>query len=119
MARLMIGALAIGLAAGAIVGATHASNRDDAKRERAALIKRMERYITLDARRRVAAHQFKGPILRTRCVPYQSDKSRYSCTALQFVSKVSYTGQTYIARVDFKHKRFKFRPYKIPIWLGI
>jgi hypothetical protein len=119
MGRLLVGVLAIALAVGAVIGAVKASDRKHDQQQRAELIKRMERYITLDARRRVAAHQMKGPIVRTECEPYQSDKSRYSCTAIQFESKLSYTGQTYIARVDFEHGRFRFRPYKIPLYLGI
>jgi hypothetical protein len=117
--RLLIAVLAVALAAGVLIGASHSSSRDDEVRAHAALIRRMEHAITKDARHRVAHHQIKGPILRTRCVPYQSDKSRYSCTALQFATKLSYTGQVYIAHVDFGRKRFTFHPYRIPLYLGI
>jgi len=74
--------------------------------------RRLEATITRDARHRY------GHVIRTRCAPYQRDSTRFSCTAVQFESPLSYTGQVYVAEV-FADGRFRYRPYKIPIWLGI
>jgi hypothetical protein len=104
MARLLIGALALGLVAGLAIGLSR-----DAQ---GSIVPRLEAAITKDARHRY------GRILRTRCVRYQRDATRYSCTAVQFESPVSYTGQVYIAKV-LEDGHFRFRPYKIPIWLGV
>jgi hypothetical protein len=105
MARLMIGALALGLAAGLAIGLSHTS--------RGPILPRLEAAISRDARQR-----YRTPILRTRCVPFQQDRTRFSCTAVQYESPLSYTGQVYVAKVE-PSGDFKFRPYKIPIWLGI
>jgi hypothetical protein len=104
MGRLVVGALGLGLAAGLAIGLSHDS--------RGPVVPRIERAVTKDAR-----HRF-GHVIRTQCEPYQRDPTRYSCTAIQFQSPVSYTGQVYIAKV-YPDGRFKYRPYKIPIWLGI
>jgi hypothetical protein len=104
MARLLIGALALGLAAGLAIGLTH-----DAP---GPVLPRLERAITKDARKRY------GHIKRTRCEPYQTDRTRYSCTAIRFESALSYTGKVYVAQV-FPDGRFRFHPYGIPIWLGV
>jgi hypothetical protein len=119
MGRLLVGALALGLAAGLAIGLTRSPDRSQDRLARAAFVRRLERAITADARRRVAAHQLKGPILRTRCVQYQFSRDRFSCTAEQYESKLSFTGQVYVTKVDFKRRRFTFRPYKIPLYLGI
>ncbi|HEX8073357.1 MAG TPA: hypothetical protein VF545_00105 [Thermoleophilaceae bacterium] len=122
MARPVVGALLAGLAVGLAIGLTHESDgrsAGDERRARAAVVRRLERAITADARRRAAAHQIKGPILRTRCEPYQYSRVRFSCTAVQFESKLSYTGQVYVAKVSFATGRFSFRPHKIPLYLGI
>ncbi|MEA2368363.1 MAG: hypothetical protein QOH38_1081 [Thermoleophilaceae bacterium] len=104
MGRLVVGMLVLGLAAGLAIGLS----RDP----RGPVLPRLERAITKDARHRY------GHVKRTRCVRYQRDPSRYSCTAIQFESALSYTGQVYVAQV-FPDGRFRYRPYKIPIWLGI
>jgi hypothetical protein len=104
MCRLLVGALAVGLAAGLAIGLSH--DRPGP------VVPRLEAAITKDARARY------GHVKRTSCVPYQTDPTRFSCTAVQFESALSYTGQVYVAEVR-PDGRFRFRPYKIPIWLGV
>lgn len=104
MGRLIAGMLVLGLVVGLAVGLTR-----DAQ---GPIVPRLERAITKDARKRF------GRVKRTRCVRYQRDASRFSCTAIQFESALSYTGQVYVAQV-FPDGRFRYRPYKIPIWLGV
>jgi hypothetical protein len=104
MARLLVGALALGLAAGLAIGLSH--DRPGP------VLPRLEAAITRDARHRY------GHVSRTRCAPFQRDRTRYSCTAVQFESPLSYTGQVYVAKVE-PDGRFRFRTYKIPIWLGV
>jgi hypothetical protein len=104
MGRLLVGALAIGLAAGLAIGLTRDGNGP--------VLPRLEAAITRDARHRY------GHVIETRCVPYQVDRTRYSCTAVQFESALSYTGKVYVAKIA-PDGSFKFRPYSIPIWLGV
>ena len=104
MGRLVVGALAVGLAAGLALGLTHHANGP--------VLPRLEAAVTRDARVRF------GHVKRTRCEPYQTDSTRFSCTAIQFESALSYTGQVYIAKIE-PDGGFRFRPYKIPIWLGV
>ena len=102
--HLVIAALAIGLAAGLAIGLTRDS--------RGPVLPRLEAAITRDARHRY------GHVIETRCVRYQVDRTRYSCTAVQFESPLSYTGKVYVAKVA-PDGSFRFRPYSIPIWLGV
>ena len=104
MGRLVAGMLVLGLVAGLAIGLT----RDP----QGPIVPRLERAITKDAQKRF------GRVKRTRCVRYQRDATRFSCTAIQFESALSYTGQVYVAQV-FPDGRFRYRPYKIPIWLGV
>ena len=104
MGRLLVAALAIGLAAGVAIGLTRDSNGP--------VLPRLEAAITRDARHRY------GHVIETRCVRYQSDQTRWSCTAVQFESSLSYTGKVYVAKVE-PDGSFRFRPYSIPIWLGV
>ena len=104
MGRLVVGALALGLAAGLAIGLT----RDP----QGPPLPRLEAAITRDARHRY------GHVIETRCVRYQVDRTRYSCTAVQFESALSYTGKVYVAKVA-RDGSFRFRPYSIPIWLGV
>jgi hypothetical protein len=104
MGRLLVGALVLGLAAGLAIGLSH--DRPGP------VVPRLEAAITKDARVRF------GHVKRTSCVRYQFDSTRFSCTAIQFESPLSYTGQVYVAKVE-RDGQFRFRPYKIPIWLGV
>ena len=104
MGRLVVGALVAGLAAGLAIGLT----RDT----QGPVLPRLEAAITRDARQRY------GHVRRTRCVRYQVDRTRYSCTAIQFESPLAYTGKVYVAKVA-PDGHFRFRPYAIPIWLGV
>jgi hypothetical protein len=104
MPRLVVGALAAGLVAGLAIGLPHSG--------RGAILPRLEAAITKDARQRY------GHVLRTECVRFQRDPTRFSCTAVQYQSPLSYTGQVYVAEVR-PDGSFRYRPYKIPIWLGV
>jgi hypothetical protein len=103
--RFLVLALAIGLAAGLAIGLT--------REGRGPILPRLEAAIARDARTR-----YRRPVIRTRCVRFQYDRTRFSCTAVQFETRVSYTGKVYVAQV-FPDGRFRFRPHGIPIWLGV
>jgi hypothetical protein len=105
MARLLVAALAIGLAAGLAIGLT----RDP----RGPVMPRLEAAIANDARAR-----YEKPVIRTRCERFQYDRTKFSCTAVQFESRLSYTGKLYIAQV-FPDGRYRYHPYGIPIWKGV
>lgn len=106
MGRLLIGALAIGLAAGLAIGLTN--------RSPGPALPRVMTAIARDARAR-----YRKPVLRVRCEPFQRDPTRYSCTAVQYESALSFTGQVYVVELLDGGRSFRFRPYRIPIWLGI
>ena len=105
MPRLVVATLALGLAAGLAIGLTRDS--------RGPVLPRLEAAITKDARQR-----YHTRILRTECARFQQDRTMFSCTAVQYQSPVAYTGKVYVAKV-YADGRFKYRPYLIPIWLGI
>ena len=105
MPRLVIGALALGLVAGLAIGLPR-----DAP---GPVLPRLESAIAKDARQR-----YRTRILRVECVRFQQDTTMYSCTAVQYQSPVAYTGKVYVAKVA-PNGHFKFRPYNIPIWLGV
>jgi hypothetical protein len=105
MGRLLVAALAIGLAAGLAIGLT----RDT----RPPAMPRLQEAIADDARAR-----YKRPVVRVRCVRFQYDRTKLSCTAVQFESAVSYTGKLYIAQI-LPDGRFRYHPYGIPIWKGV
>jgi hypothetical protein len=105
MGRLIVAALAIGLAAGLAIGLT----RDPA----GPVLPRLEAAIAKDARQR-----YKRPVVRIRCERFQYDRTKLSCTAVHFESTVSYTGKLYIAQI-FRDGRFRYHPYGIPIWKGV
>jgi hypothetical protein len=105
MGRFLVAALVLGLAAGLAIGLMRDSPGPALPRLQAAISK--------DARAR-----YKRPVIRTRCERFQYDRTKFSCTAVQFESKVSYTGKLYIAQV-FANGRFRFHPYGIPIWKGV
>ena len=105
MGRLLVGALAVGLAIGIAVGATHDARGPALPRLKAAILR--------DARSR-----YRKPFIRTRCERFQYDRTKFSCTAVEFESRLSYTGKLYIAQVR-DDGRFRFHPYGIPIWKGV
>ena len=111
----------------AILLAGCASRAADERRARADLVKRLEAAITARARMQAAAGVFKGPVLRTRCDPAlgtdQTDLTelagRYRCIAITYETRFNYTGEIYLAMVDYRHRTFRFRRYKIPLYLGV
>jgi len=105
MGRLVVAMLGIGLAAGLAIGLT----RDP----RGPVMPRLEAAIAKDARAR-----YGKPVIRTRCERFQYDRTKFSCTAVQFESKLSYTGKLYVAQV-FRDGRYRYHPYGIPIWKGV
>ena len=105
MPRLVIGALALGLVAGLAIGLP--------RNGQGAILPRLQSAIAKDARQR-----YRTRILRVECVHFQQDTTMYSCTAVQYQSTVAYTGKVYVAKVA-PDGHFKFRPYNIPIWLGV
>ena len=105
MGRLLVAALAIGLAAGLAIGLT----RDPA----APVMPRLEAAIAKDARAR-----YKRPVMRVRCSRFQYDRTKFSCTAVHFESALSYSGKLYIAQV-LPDGGFRYHPYGIPIWKGV
>jgi hypothetical protein len=105
MARFLFAALAIGLAAGLAIGLT----RDP----RGPALPRLEAAIAKDARAR-----YRKPVRRVRCEPFQYDRTKVSCTAVQFESALSYTGKLYIAKI-LPDGRYRYHPYGIPIWKGV
>jgi hypothetical protein len=105
MGRLLIAALALGLAAGIAIGVT--------RHPRGPVMPRLEAAIARDARAR-----YRKPVIRTRCERFQYDRTKFTCTAVQFETKLSYTGKLYIARV-FADGRYRYHPYGIPIWKGV
>jgi hypothetical protein len=119
--------LAAALLVLAIPVAGCASRAADDRRARAALIKRLERAVTRTARAEAAAGEFKGPVRRTHCqARYGTDPAdltspggRYVCVAVTFQTQLSYTGQEYLATVDWRHRTFRFFRYKIPLYYGV
>jgi hypothetical protein len=119
--------LAAALLLVAIALAGCASRAADERRARADLIKRLEAAVTAKARMQAAAGEFKGPVLRTRCRPrfgtdpddLTSPGGRYVCVAVTFVTRLSYTGQEYLATVEWRHATFRFFRYKIPLYYGV
>ena len=104
-----------------------ASRAADERRSRVQLVKRLERAVTVTARRQAAAGEFKGPVLRARCQPrvgsnpddLTSPGARYRCLAVTYESKLSYIAQEYLATVDWRHRTFTFYRYKIPLFYGV
>lgn len=105
MGRLLVAALAIGLAAGLAIGLTRDPRGPALPRLRAAIAK--------DARAR-----YRRPVTRVRCERFQYDRTKFSCTAVQFESKLSYTGKLYIGQV-LADGGYRYHPYGIPIWKGV
>lgn len=119
--------LAIVMLLGALPISGCASRAADDRRDRARLVKRLEAAVTATARRQAAAGQFRGPVLRTRCGPrvgtrpsdLTSPGGRYRCFAVTYRSKLSYTGQEYLATVDWRRGTFSFYRYRLPLFYGV
>jgi hypothetical protein len=104
-----------------------ASRAADERRDRAQLVRRLERAVMATAGHQAAAGEFKGPVLRTRCQPRHgsnpddlaSPGARYRCFAITYETKLSYIGQEYLALVNWRRGTFTFYRYKIPLFYGV
>ncbi|HKP91918.1 MAG TPA: hypothetical protein VJT75_18265 [Thermoleophilaceae bacterium] len=105
MGRLLVAALAIGLAAGLAIGLTR-----DAP---GPVLPRIEAAIAKDARTR-----YGRPVRDVRCVRFQFDRTKLSCTAVHYETALAYSGKLYIAQV-LPDGGFRYHPYGIPIWKGV
>jgi hypothetical protein len=102
-------------------------HRTSERAHRRALVKRLESEVTRYAREKVGTHQLSGPILRTRCHPFdvlnQDDlrvtHGRYSCVAVTFETPANYSGHIFIGLIDYDTGRIRFYRTGIPSWLGI
>ena len=119
--------LVLFVAIGAGSDALRPHERTTSPARRAALVQRLQRGITQFARARVAAGELKGPILRTRCLPFEDvdladptlRRGRYSCVAITFQTAANYSGHTFIGEVDYASGRIRFHQTEIPVWQGI
>jgi hypothetical protein len=113
-----------GLAAAVILRLDH---RDGERATRRALVHRLESEVTRYAREKVGTHELPGPILRTRCLPFdvlhQDDlrvhRGRYSCVAITSENQFNYSGHTFIGLIDYDSGRIRFYRTGIPSYLGI
>ena len=120
-APLLIVLLTVGFGVGAALNLRHTAS---SAKQRGELVNRAEAAISGDARRLVAEGKLRGPVLRTRCEPFTDDPKaakvrRYRCIAVRTESARNYTGQVYIARLDFERDSFTYKRTKIPLYLGI
>ena len=113
-----------GLAAAVILRIDH---RDGERAHRGVLVHRLESQVTRYAREKVGTHELDGPILRTRCLPFdvldQNDlrvhRGRYSCVAITTENQFNYSGHTFIGLIDYDSGRIRFYRTGIPSYLGI
>src|SRR4051812_11871440 len=123
----MVSVLVLFAAAGAAAGIVRSHERGSERDNRDALVRRLEREITAHARAKVATHELDGPVLRTRCLPFEDFdpedtgvlRGRYSCVAITFQTSQTYNGHTFIGLIDYGSGRIRFYRTGIPSWLGI
>jgi hypothetical protein len=125
MRMLLIGlAIAIGLGAAVALRVHH---RDSEQAHRRALVDQLEARVTAYAREKVGTHELDGPILYTRCLPFedlrQNDlgvhRGRYSCVAVTRETQFNYSGHIFIGLIDYGSGRIRFYRTGIPSYLGI
>ena len=122
---LLIGLLIAGGLAAAVILRVH--HRDSERAHRRALVHELESRVTRYARSKVATHELDGPILRTRCLPFdvldQNDlrvhRGRYSCVAITSENQFNYSGHIFIGLIDYDSGRIRFYRTGIPSYLGI
>src|SRR3954454_2292116 len=93
---LLIALLVAGGLATAVALRVH--HRDSERSHRRQLVHLLERRITVYARDKVATHELDGPILRTRCNPFEDlqqddlnvHRGRYSCVAITRETRFNY-----------------------------
>ena len=125
MRLLLIGFVIAGALGAAVLLRVH--HRDSERAHRRALVHELESRVTRYARSKVATHELPGPILHTRCLPFdvlnQNDlrvhRGRYSCVAITNENKFNYSGHTFIGLIDYDSGRIRFYRTGIPSYLGI
>lgn len=126
-AAAMLTVLALFVAVGTASDALRPHERTTSPARRAALVQRLEAHITRFARARVAAGALDGPILRTRCLPFEDvdladpalQRGRYSCVAITFQTAANYSGHTFVGEVDYASGHVRYHQTAIPVWQGI
>lgn len=127
VAAAMVGVLVLFAVLGALAAIVRSHDHSVERDHRRALVHRLEREVTAAARARVAAGAIDGPILRTRCLPFEEIdqydpglmRGRYSCVAITFETDTNYNGHTFIGDVDYETGRIRFHQTEIPVYLGI
>jgi hypothetical protein len=125
MRMLLIALLVAGGLAAAVALRVH--HRDGERAHRTVLVHRLEQRITAYAREKVGTHELAGPILHTRCLPFedldQDDlrlaRGRYSCVAITRETRFNYSGHIFIGLIDYGSGRMRFYRTGIPSYLGI
>jgi hypothetical protein len=122
---LLIGLVIAGGMGAAVTLRVH--HRDRERAHRRVLVRRLESRVTVYAREKVGTHELDGPILRTKCLPFdvldQDDlrvhRGRYSCVAVTEENRFNYSGHTFIGLIDYGSGRIRFYRTGIPSYLGI
>jgi hypothetical protein len=122
---LLIALLVAGGLATAVALRIH--HRDSERSHRRALVHVLEGRITAYAREKVATHELDGPILHTRCLPFEDlqqgdlhvHRGRYSCVAITRETQFNYSGHIFIGLIDYGSGRIRFYRTGIPSYLGI
>ena len=102
-------------------------HRDSERSHRRELVQRLEQRVTAYTREKVGTHELDGPILHTRCKPFedfdQDDlhfaRGRYSCVAITRETEFNYSGHIFIGLIDYGSGTIRFYRTGIPSWLGI
>jgi hypothetical protein len=125
----ILAALALVVPIGGLVAAVglRIHHRDSERAHRRELVNRLESEVTRYAREKVATHELDGPIVRTRCHPFdvldQDDldvrRGRYSCIAVTLETPSNYSGHIFIGLIDYDSGRIRFYRTGIPSYLGI
>ena len=93
-----------GLAVGVVLGLTW----PDPGPSRAEVVERVQDAIT---KRTHALH--------TVCSPIRRAPNRLRCIAVRFETRLGYGGHVYVAKVNWKTGKFRFRRFNIPIEWGV
>lgn len=125
MRMLLIALLVAGGLAAAVGLRLH--HRDSERAHRAALVHRLEARVTAYAREKVGTHELDGPILHTRCLPFEDFRQddlhvrhgRYSCVAITRETQFNYSGHIFIGLIDYASGHIRFYRTGIPSYLGI
>jgi hypothetical protein len=122
---LLIALLVAGGLATAVALRVH--HRDSERSHRRALVHQLERRVTAYAREKVGTHELEGPILHTRCKPFEDleqddlriGHGRYSCVAITRETQFNYSGHIFIGVIDYGSGKIRFYRTGIPSYLGI